>query len=164
MAIVTVDAADNPKKHNGNMFSKINGVYGSVGAIVGVFGNVLGIYDVFGRKSNQELMDGLKEIERQLDEINNTIEELMSAVDESSIQTQYISAQRVIMESIRCFNNYANMTEPENKAYWFREFNKYGSLVRESTSFIMDGMLGNGFIATDIIKTLERLAGVLILK
>lgn len=127
----------------------------------GMLSDAWGIYDFFGKPSNQDLMNELQTIERQLDGINNQIEELISEVDKSSIQTQYISVQRVIMESIRCFNNYANMTDPKDKAYWLREFNKYGSLVRESMSFLMDGMLGNGFIATDIIAAISRLAKVL---
>lgn len=163
---VTAIAA-NPKRYIWDMFLAINTTddylrspTNSRNLLGGMASDIWGIVDFFGKPSNQVLMDGLHEIEKQLDGINNQIEELISEVDKSSIQTQYISVQRVIVESIRSFNNYANMVDPMDKAYWLREFNKYGSLVRESTSFLMDGMLGNGFIATDIIAAISRLAKV----
>lgn len=87
------------------------------GELGGTAFDILGFYDFFGSKSNGDLMDALLDIQDQLIDINDSIEQLISAVDKSAIQTQYISAQRVIMESIRCFNNYANMTKPEDKAY-----------------------------------------------
>jgi len=128
-----------------------------------------GLFDTFGTKTGQDLMDELKNIGAMLDAIESQIDELFMAVGEAALQTQYSSAQRVISEAVRCYNNYLEMnsteeseTKLEDMHYWFKEFRKYGSLVRESTCFVMDGMLGKGLIASDILAIIrDKIAKVI---
>lgn len=49
------------------------------------------------------------------------------------------------------------MTDPAAQLYWRKEFFKWGSFVRESVSFLMDGMLGRGLvtIASDILQSIH---------
>ena len=128
----------------------------------GVFivGDVFGIYDYFSTPGNAELQEQLNHVQEQLDVIESLITELVATVEEESIKTQYVSSQRVIMESLRCYNNYENMTNPMDAAYWYKEFLKWGSFVRESVNFLMDGMLGTGFIASDILNSIEIISQV----
>ena len=105
----------------------------------------LALYDHFGTESNEALMEELEVIEQQLEEIQNIIDDLMSTVKEESVKMQYVNAQRIIMEGLRCYNTYANMTNPVDQLYWSKEFLKWGSFLRESVNFMMDGMLGTGF-------------------
>ena len=120
----------------------------------------LALYDHFGTESNEALMEELEVIEQQLEEIQNIIDDLMSTVKEESVKMQYVNAQRIIMEGLRCYNTYANMTNPVDQLYWSKEFLKWGSFLRESVNFMMDGMLGTGFIASDILQTIEEVAKV----
>lgn len=118
-------------------------------------------YDSLGGLSGEDfLFLQLHNIQLELKNINQKISEVILEVNDMAIKTQYVSAQRVILEAIRCFENYAKMTKKEDKAYWLREFKKYGNLVRESISFLMDGMLGNGFIASDILQTICSMSQV----
>ena len=121
-----------------------------------------GLFDTFGTASFEDLRDELKNIELMVQGIQNQVNELIYRENEAALQTQYSSAQRVIMEAVRCYNAYLNMTEAEDKVYWLREFRKYGSFVRESTNFVMDGMLGRGLLGSDIIKIVREMSYVAI--
>ena len=131
-----------------------------IGDGISIIGSVIGIYDYFSTPGNAELQEQLNHVQEQLDVIESLITELVATVEEESIKTQYVSSQRVIMESLRCYNNYENMTNPMDAAYWYKEFLKWGSFVRESVNFLMDGMLGTGFIASDILNSIEIISQV----
>ena len=131
-----------------------------IGDGISIIGSVIGIYDYFSTPGNAELQEQLNHVQEQLDVIESVIEEIVVTVEEESIKTQYVTSQRVIMESLRCYNNYENMTNPMDAAYWYKEFLKWGSFVRESVNFLMDGMLGTGFIASDILNSIEIISQV----
>ena len=135
-------------------------VTGGLNSLAGLVGGVIGIYDYFAFPSNQDLMEQLKHVEEQLDVIEVLIEEIVVTVEEESIRTQYVSSQRVIFEALRCYNAYANMTDPQDASYWHKEFLKWGSFVRESVNFLLDGMLGTGFIASDILESMVIISKV----
>lgn len=129
-----------------------------------MFGNVAGgtvaatgIYKSANRPNGQELEEELFVIQEQLDDIKRSVTELINQVKEESIRTQYVSAERVIVESLRCENNYNNMTDAQDVAYWRREFLKWGSMLRESVNFLLDGILGKGMIGSDILKTIAEI-------
>ena len=131
-----------------------------IGDGISIIGSVIGIYDYFSTPGNAELQEQLNHVQEQLDVIESVIEEIVVTVEEESIKTQYVTSQRVIMESLRCYNNYENMTNPMDAAYWYKEFLKWGSFVRESVNFLMDGMLGTGFIASDILNSMVIISQV----
>ncbi len=83
----------------------------------------------------------------------------MAEIADGSMRTQYFSSQRVIMESLRIASNYVNVSNEVNATsddldYWASEMGKWGSLVRESIMFLMDGFLGTNVIAGDLLKYL----------
>lgn len=121
-----------------------------------------GVYKSVTRMTNQDLADELLEVQLQLEDIKRSITELINQVEEESIRTQYVSSERVIVESLRCENNYGNMTEAQDADYWRREFLKWGSMLRESVTFLMDGMLGKGMIGSDILDTIAKIVNSVI--
>lgn len=134
----------------------------------GIFTSGLGIYDHFKHPSTQDLMDEILSIQEQLVGITEDLKQVINLVKDASLRTQYVSSQRVIVESLRIVNYYVNMTEMQNMNttqedidYWQSEFAKWGSLLRESVSFLMDGLLGRGFISGDIIKEITLIENVL---
>jgi len=134
-------------------------VLGIVENMFGIFTSGLGIYDHFAHPSTQDLMDEILAIQQQLEGITEDLKQVINLVKDASLRTQYVSSQRIIVESLRIVNYYVNMTEMQNMNttqedidYWQSEFAKWGSLLRESVSFLMDGLLGRGFISGDIIK------------
>ena len=99
------------------------------------------------------IKQGFSDVERELFDIQQSIDDLISIIADQSVRTQYASTERVITESLRCYNAYLNMTQQEGKDYWKSEFLKTGSLLRESVSFLLDGMLGRNVFAGDIVAT-----------
>ena len=129
----------------------------------------LGAYDSFANPSTEELLGQINDIQKQLEGITQDLKNVIHQVEDAGMKAQYVSSQRVIVESLRIVNYYLNMTEVQNMNttqedidYWQNEFAKWGSLVRESVSYLMDGMLGRGFISGDIIKTIAGEGNVLI--
>ena len=129
----------------------------------------LGAYDSFANPSTEELLGQINDIQKQLEGITQDLKNVIHQVEDAGMKAQYVSSQRVIVESLRIVNYYLNMTEVQNKNttqedidYWQNEFAKWGILVRESVSYLMDGMLGRGFISGDIIKTIAGEGNVLI--
>ena len=129
----------------------------------------LGAYDSFANPSTEELLGQINDIQKQLEGITQDLKNVIHQVEDAGMKAQYVSSQRVIVESLRIVNYYLNMTEVQNVNttqedidYWQNEFAKWGSLVRESVSYLMDGMLGRGFISGDIIKTIAGEGNVLI--
>ena len=125
--------------------------------IIGFVKGIMGIYDSIVNPSTKELADlikqGFSDVERELYDIQQSINDLISIIADQSMRTQYASTERVITESLRCYNAYLNMTQQEGKDYWRGEFLKTGSLLRESVSFLLDGMLGRNVFAGDIVAT-----------
>lgn len=102
-------------------------------------------------------MREINEIQRQLDNVQAGLNELMSAIHDASMRTQYVSAQRVIIETWRIAGYYVNVTHQVNFTqddvnYWKSEIDKWGSRVRESVFFLMDGFLGNHALAGDLLN------------
>ena len=129
----------------------------------------LGAYDSFANPSTEELLGQINDIQKQLEGITQDLKNVIHQVEDAGMKAQYVSSQRVIVESLRIVNYYLNMTEVQNMNttqedidYWQNEFAKWGSLVRESVSYLMEGMLGRGFISGDIIKTIAGEGNVLI--
>ena len=147
--------------YNPNMFHGLENIcspvecLGNTGTVIGLVQSIYGAVDYFTSTKNTDLKAELDLIQAMLTQIEGQISDLFEAVNTMALQTQYAMAQRVISEAVRCYISYDNMTEPESKAYWLREFRKYGGLVRESTNFVMDGMLGNGMIAADILQIIK---------
>lgn len=125
--------------------------------------------------SNEQLYEQMKEIEATLNNIQSELQDVTKAVKKECIQVQYLSAQRVVYESLRISIYYLNMTEhpelfpnypPEFNVtqadldYWEDEFAKWGSLLRENINFLMDGLLGRGILAGDILKTIVDISDV----
>ena len=119
-------------------------------------GEVLSKYDSLstGNYTNEDLINQLQNVESQIDDIMQTVTKLINSEKEESIKMQYANAERVIVEALRCYTNFASMTEPVDIAYWKKEFFRWGGMVRESTTFLLDGILGRGIIGSDILKTL----------
>ena len=129
----------------------------------------LGAYDSFANPSTEELLGQINDIQKQLEGITQDLKNVIHQVEDAGMKAQYVSSQRIIVESLRIVTYYLNMTEVQNQNttqedidYWQNEFAKWGSLVRESVSYLMDGMLGRGFISGDIIKTIAGEGNVLI--
>ena len=129
----------------------------------------LGAYDSFANPSTEELLGQINDIQKQLEGITQDLKNVIHQVEDAGMKAQYVSSQRVIVESLRIVNYYLNMTEVQNVNttqedidYWQNEFAKWGSLVRESVSYLMEGMLGRGFISGDIIKQLVHIEKVFI--
>ena len=125
--------------------------------IIGLYSSIMGIYDSITNPSTGELAaqikEGFQRVEQQLASIQQSINEVISIILDQSIRTQYASTERVITESLRCYNAYLNMTSPEGQEYWRQEFLKVGGLLRESVSFLLDGMLGRNIFAGDLLLT-----------
>ena len=125
--------------------------------IIGLYSSIMGIYDSITNPSTGELAaqikEGFQRVEQQLASIQQSINEVISIILDQSIRTQYASTERVITESLRCYNSYLNMTSPEGQEYWRQEFLKVGGLLRESVSFLLDGMLGRNIFAGDLLLT-----------
>jgi hypothetical protein len=125
--------------------------------IIGMYSSIMGIYDSITNPSTAELAaqikEGFQRVEQQLASIQQSINEVISIILDQSIRTQYASTERVITESLRCYNAYLNMTSPEGQEYWRQEFLKVGGLLRESVSFLLDGMLGRNIFAGDLLLT-----------
>ena len=96
----------------------------------------------------------MEQANEQFSTIQTKIGEFISLLTDESIRDQYASTERVIVESLHCFNAYTNMTEPEDVAYWKAEFLKWGSSLRESVSFLFDGICGRSIIASDILQAI----------
>ena len=165
----TIFLPDSVEGYKYYMFKDFDKYLESMGATTGVenngrglIGSMVGIYDFFFNPNNGDLEEQLDHVQEQLDVIEAVIEEIVVTVEEESIRTQYVSSQRVILESLRCYNAYANMTHPEAASYWYKEFLKWGSFVRESVNFLMDGMLGTGFIASDILESMVIISKVIV--
>lgn len=150
----------------GKLIKKIAGFcWNMFGVAFGMTGTGIGIYDYCTTPSNKQLKDELLDVQKQLNEIQGSVSELINAVKEESIRTQYNTAGRAIVESLRCHNNYLNMTyeqaggvlyprDEQGAAYWRKEFLKWGGSVRESVSFLLDGILGHGLIGSDILQAI----------
>ncbi len=131
--------------------------WGMFNNAVGDTATGFGIYDWATTPSNQDLADELLHVQVQLEDIKRSITELINQVEEESIRTQYVNSERVIVESLSCENIYGNMTEAQDVDYWRREFLKWGSMLRESVSFLLDGILGKGMIGSDILETIVKI-------
>lgn len=124
------------------------------------FGDTL--YTKFAKKPGgddaSEIAQQLISIDEQLSDSRSSVSKLIAAVQEESVRLQFANAERIIVESLRCLNAYNNMTDPAAKLYWRKEFLKWGSFIRESVSFLMDGMLGRGLvtISSDILQSIEQ--------
>lgn len=103
---------------------------------------------------SSEVRDGFIQVKEQMEAIESKNDQIISLIIDTAIRDEYITTERVIMESLRCYNAYLNMTEPEDVAYWKGEFIKWGGLLRESVSFLFDGMVGRGIIAGDILQAI----------
>ncbi len=119
----------------------------------------ISIYRFFNQPNGADLMYQIKSIEDQLDQVQTGINQLMAEIADGSMRTQYVSSQRVIMESLRIASNYVNVSNevgatPDDLDYWASEMGKWGSLVRESVTFLMDGFLGHNVLAGDLLKYL----------
>ena len=137
--------------------------------LIGYFSSMFTFYDRLNGPNSNELMAEMQHIEQQLDEIKDSLTAVTNAVKDSSLKSQYVSSQRIITESLRIAIYYLNMTEDldlnttqADIDVWHMEFMKWGSMVRESVSFLMDGLLGRGIIGSDIIKTLVEIEEVCI--
>ena len=127
---------------------------------MGAASDGLSIYNYVRNPSNHDLKDELLYVQQQIEEIKQSVTALINQVKEESIRTQYVSAERVIVEANRCYINFLNMSEPLDVLYWKREFLKWGGLVRESTSFLLDGVLGYGMLGSDILQTFADNANI----
>lgn len=127
----------------------------SVGSvIVDLFSKGKSLYDHMNQAGPIDLKPYFQKINVELDEIRSGLSELMRSIKDTSIRRQYLSAQRVILESYRILDYYTTVEEtyPTELDYWKSEFAKWGSLLRESILFLLDGMLGHNAIAGDIIE------------
>ena len=121
-----------------------------------------GITSYFIQPTTAELYNQINNIQKELDEVQEGLGQLMAEIADASMRTQYVSAQRVVKESLRLSAYYANVTEevangntnvtPDDVDYWRSEVAKWGSLLRESVTFLMDGFLGENVIAGDLLK------------
>ena len=137
--------------------------------VIGFVNAMFSVYDFFTNPSTEELLGQIDDIQNQLEGITQDLKDVINQVKDAGMKAQYVSSQRIIVESLRIVTYYLNMTEVQNQNttqedidYWQNEFAKWGSLVRESVSYLMDGMLGRGFISGDIIKTIAGEGNVLI--
>ena len=129
------------------------------GIVKDMFSGTNSVYRYCTKPNTADLMEQLEDIENQLDEVQAALDELMAEVADGSMRTQYVSSQRIIMESLRIAFNYVNVSNEVNATeedldYWASEIGKWGSLVRESVMFLMDGFLGNNVLAGDLLKYL----------
>jgi len=143
------------------------------GFVVNMFKDGVGIARRVKNPNTNELYNEMLKIEGQLGDISKQLTEVTNDIKVDSIRAQYLSAQRIIYESLRISTYYLNMTEtPTGRMYpdvittqddidfWLDEFKKWGSLLRENINFLMDGWLGRGMIAGDILKTIVDVSGV----
>ena len=125
--------------------------------IIGLYSSIMGIYDSITNPSSAELAaqikEGFQRVEQQLTSIQQSINEVINIILDQSIRTQYASTERVIRESLRCLNAYLNINSADGKEYWRQEFLKVAGTVRESVSFLLDGMLGRNIFAGDLLLT-----------
>ena len=125
--------------------------------IIGLYSSIMGIYDSITNPSSAELAaqikEGFQRVEQQLTSIQQSINEVINIILDQSIRTQYASTERVIRESLRCLNAYLNINSADGKEYWRQEFLKVAGTVRESVSFLLDGMLGRSIFAGDLLLT-----------
>ena len=117
------------------------------------------MYDRFTKPTNKDIMNELISVQLQVEAITEQVTKMLHDVEEESIKMQYVNAERIIVEALRCYNNFLNMTEPDDIYYWRREFLKWGGMVRESTTYLLDGVLGRGMISSDILKTIVNIVG-----
>ena len=125
--------------------------------IFGIVKVVMEAYDLLTFTSgatSSEVKEGFEHVNEQFSSIQSKIGEFISLITDESIRDQYASTERVIVESLHCYNAYTNMTEPEDVAYWKAEFLKWGSSLRESVSFLFDGICGRSIIASDILQAI----------
>ncbi len=129
--------------------------------------NILGWYSRIKHPNTQDLNDAIVNIQNDLTKIQKDLNEVISRVKVASIQAQYVSSQRVIFESYRIATYYLNMTETkdlttavEDVEFWQLEFVKWGSMLRESINFFLDGLLGGGFIGADVLETIAEISNV----
>ena len=125
--------------------------------IIGVVSGMMSIYDFLTKTpgiTDDQIKQGFNDVQQQLNTIQNMIDQTIGLIVDTSIRNQYVTTERVITESLRCYNAYTSMTAPEDLAYWQGEFLKWGSFLRESVSFLLDGMLGRGIIAGDILEAI----------
>ena len=136
-------------------------------AVIGFVNAMFSVYDHFANPSTEELLSQIDDIQNQLEGITQDLKDVINQVKDAGMKAQYVSSQRIIVESLRIVTYYLNMTEVQNQNttqedidYWQSEFAKWGSLLRESVSFLMDGLLGRGFISGDIIKQIAEIENV----
>lgn len=126
--------------------------------IVGIVRGVMGVYDSITNPSTGDLQDqindGFHRVEQQLSAIQQSIDQVINVVIDQGIRGQYVTTERVITESLRCYNAYSSMTDEQDAAYWRGEFLRWGAYLRESVSFLLDGMLGRGIIAGDVFLSI----------
>jgi len=108
--------------------------------------NGIGLYNRLTTPTTDDLYNEIVNIQNELTEIQDSLNDVINQVKVSSIQSQYVSSQRVIFESYRIVIYYLNMTEttdmvttPEDVEFWQLEFAKWGSMLRESINFFLDG-------------------------
>jgi hypothetical protein len=87
--------------------------------------------------------------------------EIIYEVEAESIRTQYVSAERQIndvVNSIDIYYEMMNKTQPIDAFATgaLSTFIKWGGMVRESVSFLFDGVLGYGIIGSDILQTIAN--------
>lgn len=142
----------------------------TIGFVTDMFSLAANGIDAYSRIKNpnsDELYEVIVDIHDQLCDIQDSLNEVITQVKVASIQAQYVSSQRVVFESYRIVTYYLNMTESkefntttEDVEFWHLEFAKWGSMLRESINFFMDGLLGGGFIGADVLETITEISGV----
>lgn len=93
--------------------------------IIGVVSGMMGIYDFLTKTpgiSDDQIKQGFNDVQQQLNTIQNMIDQTISLIVDTSIRNQYVTTERVITESLRCYNAYTSMTAPDDVAYWQSEF------------------------------------------
>lgn len=155
----------NIKRPEGKWVAAALKVSGYVADMFSTFvANGIGLYSRLNNPNTIELYDEIMAIHDELIAIKGNLDEVISAVKEASIRAQYASCERIIYESYRIVGYYLNMTEStelnttqEDIDYWQGEFAKWGGLVRESVSFLMEGLLGGSYVSGDILETITEL-------
>ena len=75
----------------------------------------MGVYDRLTRSSgitDDDIKQGFYYVQNELNSIQSMIDEAIKLLTDAAIRNQYVTAERVITESLRCYNAYTNMTNP----------------------------------------------------
>ena len=141
-------------------------VFGFITTMFSLAVDALGLYARFKDTSTQELLAEIQHIQEELASIKGDLRRVTNNIQEASIRSQYVSAQRVVFESLRILEYYQDMKEGATNAtqedvdYWQSELAKWGGLLRESITFLMDGFLGKGFIGSDLLEIITKISTV----